>query len=60
MEPDSDAALAGLQEGDVIVSANRKPVKDVAEFREAAKAGKGTLFLAVRRDDQLFYVSLGE
>ena len=60
MEPDSDAALAGLQEGDVIVSANRKPVKNVAEFREAAKAGKGTLFLAVRRDDQLFYVSLGE
>ena len=60
VEPDSDAALAGLQEGDVIVSVNRKPVKDVAEFREAAKAGKGALFMAVRRDDQLFYVSLGE
>ena len=60
VDPDSDAALAGLQEGDVITSVNRKTVKDVAEFREAARAGKGSLFLAVRRDDQLFYVSLGE
>ncbi|HEV2213435.1 MAG TPA: DegQ family serine endoprotease [Gammaproteobacteria bacterium] len=60
VDPDSDAALAGLQEGDVITSVNRKAVKDVAEFREAARAGKGSLFLAVRRDDQLFYVSLGE
>jgi len=58
LEPDSDAALAGLQEGDVIVSVNRKPVKNVAEFRAAA--GKGSLFMAVRRGDQLFYVSLGE
>ena len=60
VDPDSDAALAGLQEGDVIVSVNRKPVKNLAEFRAAAKEGKGALFLAVRRDDQLFYVSLGE
>ena len=60
VDQDSDAMLAGLQEGDVIVSVNRKPVKNVAEFRAAAKAGKGSLFLAVRRGDQLFYVSLGE
>ncbi|HEV2112082.1 MAG TPA: PDZ domain-containing protein, partial [Gammaproteobacteria bacterium] len=60
VEPDSDAALAGLQEGDLIVSVNRKPVKNLAEFRAAADGGKGTLFLAVRRDDQMFYVSLGE
>ncbi len=60
VDQDSDAAAAGLQEGDVIVSVNRKTVKNVAEFREAAKAGKGTLFMAIRRDDQLFYVSLGE
>ena len=59
VDGDSDAALAGLQQGDVIVSVDRKPVKDVAEFREAAKEGKGSLFIAVRRDDQLFYVSLG-
>ena len=60
IDPDSDAALAGLQEGDVIISVNRKKVKDVAEFREAAGNGKGSLFLTVRRDDQQFYVSLGE
>ncbi|HEV7165716.1 MAG TPA: DegQ family serine endoprotease [Gammaproteobacteria bacterium] len=60
IDQDSDALLAGLQEGDVIVSVNRKTVKNVEEFRDAARAGKGSLFLAVRRGDQLFYVSLGE
>ena len=58
VDQDSDAAAAGLQQGDVVVSVNRKPVKNVAEFRAAA--GKGSLFMAVRRGDQLFYVSLGE
>jgi Do/DeqQ family serine protease len=58
VDADSDAAAAGLQQGDVVVSVNRKPVKNVAEFRAAA--GKGSLFMAVRRGDQLFYVSLGE
>ncbi len=59
VDADSDAAAAGLQQGDVVVSVNRKPVKNVAEFRAAAGKG-GSLFMAVRRGDQLFYVSLGE
>ena len=58
VDQDSDAAAAGLQQGDVIVAVNRKPVKNVAEFRAAG--GKGSLFMTVRRGDQLFYVSLGE
>ncbi len=58
--PDSDAAFSGLREGDVVTQVRKQPVKDVAEFRKAAAASKdGTLFLTVRRDDQMFYVSLG-
>ena len=57
--PDSDAAYAGLQEGDVIIAVHQKPVKDVAEFEAAARANKGALFLTIRREDQMFYVSLG-
>ena len=57
---DSDAADAGLREGDVIVAVNRQQVKTVEEFRKAAAAAKdGSLFLTVRRGEQMFYVSLG-
>ncbi|HEY1772899.1 MAG TPA: DegQ family serine endoprotease [Gammaproteobacteria bacterium] len=61
VDPDSDAAQAGLRAGDVIVAVAQKPVKDVAEFRRAAKAAtkEGQLFLTVRRGDQMFYASLG-
>ncbi|MGE5625403.1 MAG: DegQ family serine endoprotease [Bacillota bacterium] len=58
----SDAAEAGLQPGDVIIAVSQKPVKNVAEFRARAEeaAKSGTLFLTVRRDDQVFYVPLGD
>jgi len=60
VDPDSDAADAGLKPGDVIVAVAQQPVKNVAEFKKLAAAAKeGSLFLTVRRDDQLFYVSLG-
>jgi Do/DeqQ family serine protease len=61
VEPDSDAADAGLRQGDVIVAVAQQAIKNVAEFKKAAAAsGKdGSLFLTVRRGDQLFYVSLG-
>jgi len=56
----SDAAFAGLQPGDVITAVDRRAVKNVAEFRQAAEKDKNqALFLTVRRDDQVFYVSLG-
>ncbi|HEX7964200.1 MAG TPA: DegQ family serine endoprotease [Gammaproteobacteria bacterium] len=58
--PDSDAAYSGLREGDVIIAVNRQPVKSAAEFRKLALKDKdGSLFLTVRREDQMFYVSLG-
>ena len=61
VDPDSDAADAGLREGDVIVAVAQQPVKNVAEFKKLANAAgkEGSLFLTVRRGDQLFYVSLG-
>ncbi|HEY3644792.1 MAG TPA: Do family serine endopeptidase, partial [Gammaproteobacteria bacterium] len=61
VEPDSDAADAGLKAGDVVVAVAQQAVKNVAEFKKAAAAaGKdGTLFLTIRRGDQMFYVSLG-
>ncbi len=61
VDPDSDAAQAGLRAGDVVVAVAQKPIKNVAEFRKAAKAAtkEGQLFLTVRRGDQMFYASLG-
>jgi serine protease DegQ len=61
VEPDSDAADAGLKAGDVVVAVAQQAVKNVAEFKKAASAsGKdAALFLTVRRGDQMFYVSLG-
>jgi Do/DeqQ family serine protease len=61
VDPDSDSAEAGLRAGDVIVAVAQKPIKNVAEFKAAAKAAKkeGQLFLTVRRGDQMFYASLG-
>ena len=60
VDENSDAAFAGLQPGDVVTAVDRRAVKDVAQFREAAEKDKGQpLFLTVRRDEQMFYVSLG-
>jgi serine protease Do len=39
VDPNSAAAAAGLQRGDIIVQANRKPVTSVSEFNSAVSAG---------------------
>ena len=61
IDPDSDAADSGLRAGDLIVAVSQQPVTSVAELRKlAAEANKeGELVLTVRRDNQLFFVSLG-
>jgi Do/DeqQ family serine protease len=62
VDPDSDAAQAGLKAGDVVVAVSQAPVKSVAEFRKAAEAASKAgqqLFLTIRRGDQMFYASLG-
>jgi serine protease Do len=57
VEPGSSAGDAGIQTGDVIQEVNRKPVKDVEDFRqkiEQAKNQDSILFLIQRGQNNLF------
>jgi serine protease Do len=60
VEPGSAADEAGLQQGDLIVEVDRKPVREIADFRKAvegAKKGQRILFL-VRREGNSLFVAL--
>jgi serine protease Do len=52
VDADSSASAAGLQQGDIVVSVNRKNVTSVAEFNAAVKAGAS-------RDSTLLLVKTG-
>jgi serine protease Do len=57
VDPDSAAAEAGIEEGDVIVEINRQSVRNVRDFRRiVAKLGKNdrVLLLVQRRGSKLF------
>ena len=56
VEPDGRAAAAGLQPGDVIEEANRKPVKTIEELRTAVRAttDRPLLLLIDRQGTELF------
>jgi len=58
VDPDSPAADAGIEPGDIILAANQKPVKAPQELVDLANANKGKpLLLHIRRgDDELFVV----
>jgi serine protease Do len=59
VDPDSSAAAAGLQQGDIIQQVNRKPVNSVAEFNAAVRAGASrdsTLLLVKRGQGSQFVV----
>jgi serine protease Do len=57
VEPASAAAAAGLQRGDVIAEVNRKPVHDVAQFRQAiAGSGNQSVLLLINRGGTTHYV----
>src|SRR5690625_655601 len=58
IQPDSPAALAGLRQGDIILSVNRKPVADLASFRAAVRENQGRLLLHIRRGSGAFFVLL--
>ncbi len=49
LDPNSPAAMAGLQPGDVIMSINRHPVESVAEFNRLTSQATGEVLLRVNR-----------
>ena len=57
VEPASAAAAAGLQRGDVIQEVNRKPVHDVAQFKQAISASANqAVLLLINRGGITHYV----
>jgi serine protease Do len=59
VDPDSAASAAGLQQGDIIVQVDRKPVNSVSEFNTAVRAGasrESTLLLVKRGQGTQFVV----
>lgn len=58
VKPDSPAARAGLQSGDVIIQANNKMVKDPATFARICKDPSKRMLLRIERSGQYFFVPL--
>jgi len=56
LDPNSPAAQTGIQEGDVIESINRKPVRNVADFNRLAAEAKGQTLLRINRQGSGGYV----
>jgi serine protease Do len=59
VDPESGASAAGLQQGDIIVQVDRKPVTSVSEFNSAVRAGasrESTLLLVKRGQGTQFVV----
>jgi serine protease Do len=57
VEPGSVADDAGLEEDDIIIEVNRKPIHDLPDYNKAvaeAQKGKGILFLIRRGEDTIF------
>ncbi len=57
VEPGSRAWRAGLRKGDVILSANRRPVANIRQLRKAVK-GKETLLLNIQRGNAALFLLL--
>lgn len=56
--PGSSADEAGLQAGDIIREINRKPVRDLSDYRKTTKSAardKSILFLIQREDNTIFF-----
>jgi Do/DeqQ family serine protease len=58
VQPGSPAQSAGLQAGDVIVSANRAEVRNLEQLRSAAKASSARLLLRVIRNGAALFLVL--
>jgi len=58
LDPNSPAAAAGLQPGDVIQSINREPVSSVADFNRLAGQASGEVLLRVNRQGNSAFVAV--
>jgi Do/DeqQ family serine protease len=59
VEPDGPAAQAGLQPNDVILEANRQPVKSISDIGEALKrSGDRPALLLINRGGQNLFLSV--
>lgn len=56
VEPESQAAMAGIEKGDVITSVNQKRVTSVAEVIEAARQNQKALLLNIQRGDAALFI----
>jgi serine protease Do len=52
------AAKAGIRAGDIIVSVNRKPIRNVDELRSATQGAGKTMAILVQRDDARIFVPI--
>jgi S1-C subfamily serine protease len=61
MAPGSPAAEAGLRPGDVIIQANRKPVRSAAELQQAVEAsGSDPVLLLINRGGRTVFVAVAQ
>ncbi|MBI1195402.1 MAG: PDZ domain-containing protein, partial [Gammaproteobacteria bacterium] len=58
VESPSPAASAGLRPGDIITSVNRRPVKNLAEIKEAFRKRSDSLLINIRRGNMALFVLL--
>lgn len=58
VQPRSAAARAGLREGDLLLSVNRREVGNLDELVAAAQAGRGALLLNLQRGSSAFFLML--
>ncbi|MGD8608151.1 MAG: trypsin-like peptidase domain-containing protein [Myxococcales bacterium] len=56
VEPGSDADRAALRPGDIILEADRRPVRSIADLQAALRDGKALLY--VERDSHTFFQSI--
>ena len=58
VDPDSDAARAGIQAGHVITGVNTKSVSNVTEFKKALESAKKRVLLRITDGRMHYFVPL--